>query len=49
MKASFERVAPAGRLDRAESAGEAVCDCALRSKTVKTVTPTSATSAAAAP
>ena len=49
MKASFELVVPAGRPDRAENAGEAVCDCALRSKTAKTVTPTSATSAAAAP
>ena len=43
MKASFELVVPAGRLDRAASAGEAVCDCAVRSKAAKTATPTSAT------
>ena len=30
MKAIFELAAAAGRLDRAESAGDAVWDCALR-------------------
>ena len=36
MKAIFELAAPAGRLDRAASAGDAVWDCAVRSRTAKT-------------
>ena len=43
MKAIFELVAAAARLDRAASAGEAVCDCALRPSSAKSATPTSAT------
>ncbi len=48
MKAIFESAVPVARLDRAASAGEAICECAVRSKTVKTVTPTSATKTATA-
>ena len=47
-KAIFALAVAALRLDCAASAGEAVCDPALRSKTVKTVTPTSARSVATA-
>ena len=39
MKAIFELAAPATRLDRAETAGDAVCDWALRPKTAKSATP----------
>jgi hypothetical protein len=48
MKAILGVVVAAGALDRAVSEGEAVCDCAARSKTVKTTTPTSALTATTA-
>jgi hypothetical protein len=47
-KASLGLAFAAGTLDRAVSAGEAVCDWAVRSKSVKTATATSATIAATA-
>ena len=48
VKAIFE-FAAAPRLDRAESAGDAICDCALRPKRAKSATPTSATRVTIAP
>jgi hypothetical protein len=49
MKAIFDFAVAAGRLVRAESGGEALCDRAVRSETVRRATPTRATSATTAP